>query len=206
LIVTEGPPVNETLDHVGIERALREVGAADLLGLGLEHVDEGLADELALGFGIGRAFKAAQEHLGDVGMDERDVVVVAEQRDDLFGLAQTHQAMVDEDAGELVADRLVDQHGGHGGVDATRKAADHARVAHLGADFGDLGLAEFGHRPVAGAAADVTHEIGDQLAAVGRVDDFGMELGAVVLLFVIGDDGEGAPSETATMRKPGRTG
>jgi hypothetical protein len=54
-------------------------------------------------------------------MDERDVVVVAEQRDDLFGLAQTHQAMVDEDAGELVADRLVDQHGGHGGVDATRK-------------------------------------------------------------------------------------
>jgi hypothetical protein len=65
------------------------------------------------------------------------------------------------------------------------------RVAHLGADFGDLGLAEFGHRPVAGAAADMTHEIGDQLAAVGRVDDFGMELGAVVLLFVIGDDGEG---------------
>jgi hypothetical protein len=49
----------------------------------------------------------------------------------------------------------------------------------------------------------MTHEIGDQLAAVGRVDDFGMELGAVVLLFVIGDDGEGAPSETATMRKPG---
>jgi hypothetical protein len=37
----------------------------------------------------------------------------------------------------------------------------------------------------------MTHEIGDQLAAVGRVDDFGMELGAVVLLFVIGDDGEG---------------
>jgi hypothetical protein len=50
LIVTEGPPVKLTrFDHVGIERALREeVGAADLLGLGLEHVDEGLADELAL--------------------------------------------------------------------------------------------------------------------------------------------------------------
>ena len=36
-------------DHVGIERALREeLGAADLLRLGLEHVDEQLADDLAL--------------------------------------------------------------------------------------------------------------------------------------------------------------
>ena len=37
------------LDHVGIERALRqEFGAADLLRLGLEHVDEQPADGLAL--------------------------------------------------------------------------------------------------------------------------------------------------------------
>ena len=46
----------DALDHVGIERALRkEIGAAHLLRLGLEHVDEGLADELALGFGVGDA-------------------------------------------------------------------------------------------------------------------------------------------------------
>jgi hypothetical protein len=50
LIVTDGPPVK------GIERALgEEFGAADLLRLVLEHVDEGLADELALGFGVGDA-------------------------------------------------------------------------------------------------------------------------------------------------------
>jgi hypothetical protein len=37
LIVTEGPPVNNTLSITS--RALRqEIGAADLLGLGVEHV------------------------------------------------------------------------------------------------------------------------------------------------------------------------
>ena len=41
------------LDHVGIERALgQEVGAADLLRLRLEHVDEQPADGLALGLRV----------------------------------------------------------------------------------------------------------------------------------------------------------
>ena len=63
LMVTLGPPVKETdLDHVGIERALgEELGAADLLGLGLEHVDEQRADRLALGLGVGDAVERLQE-------------------------------------------------------------------------------------------------------------------------------------------------
>ena len=43
-----------------------------------------------------------------------------EQVDDRLGLVQPQHAVVDEHAGELVADRLVDQHGGHGGIDAAR--------------------------------------------------------------------------------------
>ena len=50
-----------------------------------------------------------------VHVDERDVVMVAEQAHDLLGLGLAHQAVIDEDAGQLVADRLVDQHGGDGG-------------------------------------------------------------------------------------------
>ncbi len=61
-----------------------------------------------------------------VRMDQRDVVVVAEQPDHLRGLAFAQQAVVDEDAGELVADRLVDQHGRDRRIDAARQAADHA--------------------------------------------------------------------------------
>jgi hypothetical protein len=75
--------------------------------------------------------------------------------------------VIDEDAGQLVADRLVDQDRGDRAVDPARKPADHAAIADLFADFGDLGLAEFGHRPVAGKAADLVDEVGDQLRAIG---------------------------------------
>ena len=49
-------------DHVGIERALRQkIGAADFLGLGVEHIDEQPADGLALDFGIADAGELAEE-------------------------------------------------------------------------------------------------------------------------------------------------
>ena len=41
---------------------------------------------------------------------------------DLLGLAGPHEPGVDEDAGELVADRLVHQGGGHRRVDAAATA------------------------------------------------------------------------------------
>ena len=62
--------------------------------------------------------------------------------------------MIDEDAGELVADRLVDQHRGDRGIDAAGQAADHPALPDLRADAGDLGGAEAGHGPGAGQAGD----------------------------------------------------
>ena len=117
--------------------------------------------------------------------------MVAEQSDDLFGLVHPHQSVVDEDAGQLVADRFVDQNGGDGGIDTARQAANDLSIAHLLADFRDLGGAEFGHGPIAGEAADMAREIGDQLRPIGRVDDFGMELDAVILARLVRDHGEG---------------
>ncbi len=50
------------LDHVGIERALgQKFGAADLLRLGLEHVDEQFADGLALVLRIVDALERLEE-------------------------------------------------------------------------------------------------------------------------------------------------
>jgi hypothetical protein len=79
----------DALDHVRIERALgEEIGAADLPRLFLEYVDEGLADELALGFRIGEAGEAIEEQRLGVHVDERDVVAVAEQAHDLARLVR----------------------------------------------------------------------------------------------------------------------
>ena len=150
----------DALDHVGIERALRqEIGAADLLGLRIEHVDEQPADGLALLFGIGDALELAEEKLRCINMHQRDVVVMPEQVDHGLGLVEAQQAVIDEDAGELVADRLVDQHGGDRGIDAAGEAADHPALADLGADLLDRLLAEGAHGPVAGEAGDLAHEI-----------------------------------------------
>ena len=58
---------------------------------------------------------------------------------DLIGFAFAHHAGIDEDAGELVAYCFVDQHGGHGAIDAAGKAADdfapRLTCADLFADF-----------------------------------------------------------------------
>jgi hypothetical protein len=52
----------DALDHVGIERALREeIRAAELLRLLLEHLDEQPADGLALLLRVGLAFERADE-------------------------------------------------------------------------------------------------------------------------------------------------
>ncbi len=125
-----------------------------------------------------------------VDVDQRDVVAVAEQRDDLLGLALAHQAVVDEHAGQLLADRLVDQDRRDRAVDPARQAADHPAAADLLADVGDLRFAEAGHGPVAGAAAHMADEIGEQLAAVGGVHDLGMEHHGVALGRFVGRDRE----------------
>jgi len=192
----------DALDHVGIERALgEEVGAAELSRLGLEHVDEQPADRLALELGVGNAVERVKERVRRVGMDERDVVVLAEHLGDLGRLVQAHQAMIDQDAGELVADRLVDQQRSDRGIDAARKPADDLAVADLLADGGDRLVLVGGHRPVALQPGDPVHEIGDQPGAVGCVHDLGMELDAIVAAGLVGDGGEGRVRRGADHRK-----
>ncbi len=56
----------------------------------------------------------------------------------LLGLVQPHQAVVDEDAGQLLPHRPVDEQRRDRGVDAAGEAADHPPLADLGADRLDL--------------------------------------------------------------------
>ena len=113
--------------------------------------------------------------------------MAAEQLDHLLGLAEAQQPVIDEDAGELVADRLVDEHRGDRGIDAAREPADHPALADLLADLLDRLLLEGAHGPVAAAARDLAHEIAQQRRAVRRVHHLEMELGGVELALVVGD-------------------
>ena len=57
--------------------------------------------------------------------------MAAEEIDHLARLVLAQETMIDEDAGELIADRFVDQQRRHRRVDAAREAADHAAVLDL---------------------------------------------------------------------------
>ena len=99
--------------------------------------------------------------------------------DDLRGLVLAQQAVVDEDAGELVADRLVDEQRGDRRVDAAGERAEHALAADLRADPLDLLLDHGGGRPRGRHAGDAVEEVLQHLLAVRRVHDLGVELDAV---------------------------
>src|ERR1700737_4074155 len=77
------------LDHIGIERALREKFCApELARFLLEHVDEELADGLSLLLGIGDAGKCVEKDASRFDMHQRNIVAVAKERYDLFALAK----------------------------------------------------------------------------------------------------------------------
>ncbi len=140
------------LDHVGVERPLHEpADVAEPPRLLLEDADELAADDLPLLLRLLDAVEQLEEPLLRLHVDERDVEVLAERLDHLLGLVLAQQAVVDEDAGELLADRLVHEQRRDGRVDAARQRAEHALVPDLRADARDLLLDHGGRRPARAA-------------------------------------------------------
>ena len=171
---------------------MREEGdIAELVRLFIENVDKAAADDLALLFGVGNPGELVEKQPAGVAMDQRDVVMAAEEPHDLLPLTRPQQAGVDENAGQLIADRLVQQHRRDCGIDATREAAHDLAVPDQPADFVDRLRSELCHRPVATAAGDLMGEVAQQLGALGCVHDLGMEQHAVKPAAVVGDGGIG---------------
>ena len=113
---------------------------------------------LRLVSGIGDAGQVAEELVLRVGDDElragrRDEVAL-----DRLGLALAQQAVVDEDAGELVADGALHDRGGDGGVDTAGQPAQHPLVADLLAYAGDGLLGDRGRLPGRADSGDLVEE------------------------------------------------
>jgi len=120
------------LEDVGVDGALpEELDPLDLLGLLLEDHDELGSDDLPLLLGVGDSGELVEEPVGGVDVHEVRAEVVAEHVDDLLGLALAEQAVVDVDAGEVLADGFDQQRGAHGGVDASGERQQHLAVADL---------------------------------------------------------------------------
>ncbi len=148
----------------------------------------------------------AKKEIARVAMDQRDVVMIAEQAHHLIPLAGAHQAGIDEDAGELLADRLAQQRRDHRGIDAAGEAADDPAPADLLAYPRDRLGTEGGHRPIAAAAGDAMGEAPQQRRAMRRVHHLGVELHAIEAPAIVGDGGERrtlAHADDAEARRQG---
>ena len=100
------------LDHIGIKRALGEViEGAEALALLFEDADEFGADQFALLLGVGDAGELADEAFAGIDVLDVDVEALVEELHQELGLALAHEALVDEHAGELITDGLVQQEG-----------------------------------------------------------------------------------------------
>ena len=81
----------------------------ELGSFGLEDFDEFAPDDLAFGFRIGDADEVAEELRGGFDMNDLGVQLAGEHIHHHLAFIQAQQSMVDEDAGQLIADRAVDQ-------------------------------------------------------------------------------------------------
>ena len=102
------------LDHIRIQCALRQKGCPfDTVCLFIKHLDEAGTDDLALLFRVGHAGQLTKEHGGRIPMDQRNIVVTAKQRDHLLCLTSAQQPVINKNACQLIANRLMDQHCRH---------------------------------------------------------------------------------------------
>ena len=170
------------LDHVGIDCPLcQPAHVLDPDRLLVEYLDEIAADDLALGLGIAHAGQVTQELVAGLHtLDVQAHVLIRLEHVLEFVLAQ--QARIHEDAVEVLADGPVQQHGGHRRVDAARKPEHDLVVAQFLLQLAHGGLYETLRGPLLPAAADTHDEILQQVRAVGRMVNLGVELDAPGLL------------------------
>ncbi len=147
---------------------------AERCGLFLEDLDEGRTDDLPLLFGIDDAGEPVEKQLRPIDEDERQLQPL-EAFPDLRGFVKPQHAVVDEDAGEFLANGAVNQQRGDRRIDAAAQRAHDAALACLRPDFRRRLFHERRHRPVARAAADTVGEVPEDLEAPLGVDDFRME-------------------------------
>jgi hypothetical protein len=164
---------------------------ADPLRLLFEDLDEEVADDAALALRVRHAGERRDEAPRGIHRHQADAEDFAEQGLDLAALVAAQQAVVDEDAGELIADGAVDERGRHRGVDAAGQTADRPPAGDALGDARHLLLDEGLHRPGAVAAADAVDEVGEHRRAALGVHDLRVELHAPDRLVAVAYGGEG---------------
>lgn len=189
----------ERLNQIGVKGALKEPfdlsSTVSVLGLFLnpdgfllEQVDEGLANDLALGLGLSHASKTTEEKLSTVDNGKVNVEMLRQRLLDLRTLVETHQASVDKDGVESVANGLLHEASCDSAVDTSRNGTNDLGVlADKVADADNLLLDEVLHLPVVAGLANLGGKVVQDLSTAVGVVDLGVELDSENGLLLVGD-------------------
>src|SRR5664280_276889 len=190
------PAHRARLDHVGIQRALHQpidfaVQLLDAVRLFLEDRDELVADDLALLLRLADAGQLAEEAFAGVHRVNIEAEFLAQVLLHGDELVLPQHTIVDEDAGQLIANRAMHQFGCNRGIHAARQTANHAALTDRLANAGDGLFDETLRSPVRREPADFEREVAQDFGALRRVMHFGMKLHRVIFLRGIlnGSDG-----------------
>ena len=124
--------------NVRIEGArYEEFHIFELVRFFLEGMDEFCTDGLTFLFRFGDAFQKGHEVLGCIDVYQLHVEFVRKGIDDLFCFAETQEAVVDENAGQLIADGFVYEDSCDRGVDAAGEGADDIVISDFFTDIFD---------------------------------------------------------------------
>ena len=171
------------LDHIRIDGALGKVThlSLQLPGFIAEYAGKFLTDDLALGLGICLADQASEKALLGVDADELQVKTAARSENalHLVALILAHEAVVDKDTVQLVADGFGQKGCGDSGIHAAGEAQQDVFVPDLFSEFFDSALGKGGHLPVAPAAADIKDKTAEHFCSLRSMHYFRMELDCI---------------------------
>ncbi|MNS31619.1 hypothetical protein D3C72_636770 [compost metagenome] len=180
-------------DHVWVDGALRQpFHVFQAQRLFVEHFNKHAANDFTFGFRIVFARQCGQEALFAFNVNNVQTEMVAEHVHHLLGFVQAQQTIVHEDAGQVFADGTVQQHRGHGGVNATGQAEDHFIVADLFADTLNGIVDDFRWGPQRFTLADIANEAVQHTHTLTGVGHFRVELHAVEAFFFVRHNGKRA--------------
>src|SRR3989441_11538475 len=164
------------LDHVGIERSLRqEVDPGKRGRFSLEDIDEGGPDSPALLLRIDDSPERIEERVARIDCLEVDSKMTLHDLFDAPPLVATQQTVVNDQASQLSRDGTMHEGGADGRVDPSGKRAQHSPASNLVFDGPCRLLDEGRGLPGAAATGHLVKEVAQDLAALGRVDHLGME-------------------------------
>ena len=78
----------------------------------LKYFDEFITDQLSFRFGIGHSFEQRQKTIAGVHVFQAHMKILAENALHDFFFSRAQQAVIDKNAGQLVADCLVQERSG----------------------------------------------------------------------------------------------